>query len=305
MKILMSLTVLVIIFSCNQNPKNVSGQKSKNTPNPVSYEFIYNGLTINYNGNKKQQEISGKILLFEKEVHILRGNVGEKYFVKNVSDTREGVTLTTFNDRGDKMYFRFFKTDNKSHIEVDMNGTLANFNITKGELGDVPFYGLRNKDVKPQDSSAKKTTEKNSIKKVSCNCEKIKREDGSIVVQCSTLPVASDNSTQLGFALLSNGQEKFISVTVRFKHTAQDITGNLTLRLEDNNLITMDLINNGLSSIGNSQVAHAIFSTTEHQLDKIRLSSLKTISIKIGNSLTRTYKAEVNSDIFQNQLLCL
>lgn len=301
----MSLTVLLIIFSCNKTPKNISGQKSKNTPNPISYEFIYNGLTINYNGNKKQQAISGTVLLFEKEVQILRGNVGEKYFVKKVSDTRDGVILTTFNDRGDKMYFRFFKTDNKSHIEVDMNGTLANFNITKGDIDYVPFYGLRNNEVKSQDTSAKKITKKNAIKKARCNCEKIKRDDGSIVVQCSTLPVASDNSTQLGFALLSNGQEKFISVTVRFKRTAQEITGNLTLQLEDNNLITMNLVNNGLSSIGNSQVAHAIFSTTQDQLKKIRLSSLKTISIKIGNSHTSTYKAEINNDIFQHQLLCL
>lgn len=309
MKTFTCLSFLLLFWSCNQNPKNISGQNTNTNSNPTSYEFSYNGMTIYYNGNEKKQEISGRVLLFEKEVHIFRGNEGEKYFINKIINQKNELSLLTANNRGDKMNFRFFKVNNKSQIEINMNGTIANFNITKGDVSDIPFYGLQNNKVKTQDTSAivkeKKTSENNVIKKTNCNCEKIKREDGTIVSECATLPVASDNSTQLGFAALSNGQEKFVSVTVRFKYTAQDITGNLTLRLEDNNLITMNLVNKGLSYIGNSQVAQAVFSTTLNQLKKIKSSSIKTISIKLGDGLIRTYKAEMNSDILQNQLLCL
>ena len=36
-----------------------------------------------------------------------------------------------------------------------------------------------------------------------CNCETIKRDDGTNIVQCNSLPVASDNNTQIGLAIAS------------------------------------------------------------------------------------------------------
>ncbi|MBQ0768130.1 MAG: hypothetical protein KBT58_02490 [Bizionia sp.] len=138
-----------------------------------------------------------------------------------------------------------------------------------------------------------------------CNCETIKRDDGSNVVQCIPLPVASDNSTQIGLALASNGESNFVTVTVRFSNKAQNIKDDLTLRLNDNNLLTLSLINNSLAKIGNSELAQGVFMLTSNHKNKISNSSIKTISLKLTDGLIRTYKGEMNTDILTKQIKCL
>ena len=44
----------------------------------------------------------------------------------------------------------------------------------------------------------------------------IKRDDGTNIVQCNSLKVASDNNTQIGLAIASNGESYFITVLIRF-----------------------------------------------------------------------------------------
>ena len=138
-----------------------------------------------------------------------------------------------------------------------------------------------------------------------CNCETIKREDGTNVVQCNTLPVASNNNTQIGLALASNGESNFVTVTVRFSNKAQNIIGDLTLRLNDNNLLTLSLINNDLAYIGNNEVAQGIFMLNYNHKNKIGNSSIKTISFKLSDNLMRTYKGEMNTHILMKQVKCL
>jgi hypothetical protein len=138
-----------------------------------------------------------------------------------------------------------------------------------------------------------------------CNCEKIYRDDGTTVTQCNALPVAYDNTTEVGLAAASNGINKFVTVTVRFNSTAQDITGDLSIRLEDNNLMTFELINAGLSFIGNSQVAQGVFTAKETDIAKLKTSGIKIISFKLEDGLLRTYEASSNSDILKKQLTCM
>jgi len=137
-----------------------------------------------------------------------------------------------------------------------------------------------------------------------CNCETIKREDGLKVIQCYPLPVASDNTTQIGLALASNGTNNFITITIRFQNTAKNIIGDLNILLEDNNMITFQLVNAGLSFIGNNEVAQGVFSLSDKQLGKIKLSKLKTINLKLSDGLLRSYKAESNKDILIKQAKC-
>lgn len=138
-----------------------------------------------------------------------------------------------------------------------------------------------------------------------CNCETIKRDDGTNVVQCNPFPVASDNNTQIGLAIASNGESNFVTVTIRFSDKAQNITGDLTLRLNDNNLLTLSLINNGLAYIGNNEVAQGVYILNSNHKNKITNSSIKTISLKLSDNLTRTYKGEMNTDILMKQVKCL
>ena len=138
-----------------------------------------------------------------------------------------------------------------------------------------------------------------------CNCEKINRDDGTTVTQCNALPVAYDNTTQVGLAAASNGEDKFITITVRFKSTAQDVAGDLSIRLADNNFMTFELVNSGLSFIGNSQVAQGVFLANETDIAKLKKSGIKTISFKLKDGLLRTYQATSNADVLKKQVACL
>jgi hypothetical protein len=138
-----------------------------------------------------------------------------------------------------------------------------------------------------------------------CKCEIIKRDDGTNVLQCRVLPVASDNNTQIGLAISSNYEANFVTVTMRFSGKAQDITGDLTLRLNDNNLLTLSLINNGLAYFGNSEVAQGIFMLKTSHKNKISNSPIKTISLKLNDGLIRTYRGKMNTSILMEQVKCL
>jgi len=138
-----------------------------------------------------------------------------------------------------------------------------------------------------------------------CNCESINRGDGIKIVQCNAMPLAYDNNTQVGVACASNGQDKFLNVVIRFKSTAQNISGNLTIRLENNSMMSFSLVKAQLTYIGNSQVANAVFLTNSADVAKLKKSKIKTITFKLKDQLTRTYQATSNSDVLVNQLQCL
>lgn len=137
-----------------------------------------------------------------------------------------------------------------------------------------------------------------------CNCETIKRDDGN-VIQCIVLPVASDKTTQVGLSAASNGVDNFVSVTVRFSGNAVDFSGDLQLRLVDNNFITLEIVNSGLSIIGNSQVAQGVFLLSDEHLNKLKNSKIKTIIFKLKDGLNRAYQPEMNEDVLMKQVICL
>lgn len=144
-----------------------------------------------------------------------------------------------------------------------------------------------------------------SISNAQCNCQKISRDDGTELTQCNPLPVAYNDQTQVGLAAASNGHQKFVTLAIRFKGAAQKITGNLTIRLEDNNMITLELLNTELSLIGNSEVAQGVFLANETDLTKLKKSNIKTISFELQDGLLRTHDATSHSDIIKTQLSCL
>ena len=138
-----------------------------------------------------------------------------------------------------------------------------------------------------------------------CNCEKINRDDGTIVTQCMPLPISSDNNTQIGLSIASNGTNNFLSLTIRFKETAINVTSKITIRLSDNNMFSLELVNSALSYIGNSQVANAIFLLTDLNEALLKKSNIKTISFTLTDNLLHTYTVNMNGDIAKNQLTCL
>ena len=138
-----------------------------------------------------------------------------------------------------------------------------------------------------------------------CNCELINREDGTTITQCPPLPVAFNDDTQVGVSASSNGESVYITVTVRFRYTADDFSGDLSIRLNDNNQINLEIVNSGLALVGNSQLAHAIFIADSNDILKLNKSGIKTISFRLKDGLLRTYEVKSNSTILMNQLTCL
>jgi hypothetical protein len=138
-----------------------------------------------------------------------------------------------------------------------------------------------------------------------CACPVIKRDDGANIVQCNPLPVAYNNETQVGLAIASNGEDNFITVTVRFKDYAQKLIGTLSIRLEDDHQFTFGLVNSGLSQIGDSYVSQAVYVLDQSALQKLSISRVKTISITFADEIMRTYNAVNNRDVLISQLRCL
>jgi len=138
-----------------------------------------------------------------------------------------------------------------------------------------------------------------------CNCEEIKRDDGTNILQCNVMQVASDQTTQIGLGAASNGEGVFITLTVRFKNKAENIIKDLHIRLDDNNMISFPYVNSSLSYIGNSQVANGIFSVSEIQAPKLLKSAIKTISFNLTNGLQSTYQLDMNKDVLEKQIKCI
>jgi len=160
--------------------------------------------------------------------------------------------------------------------------------------------------VQPTSNSEKseKSTDKNTVVIDYCDCQNIHRDDGTEITQCLSLPVASDSTLEFGLAIASNGQDKFITTTIRFFGNAKEITGNLSIRLKDNNLITFELVNKGLAYIGQNQVSQAVFALNENQIKKLKSSELLMISLKL-DKLIQTLECNENISILKEQLSCL
>jgi hypothetical protein len=152
-------------------------------------------------------------------------------------------------------------------------------------------------------SFGKNKTEEKTVSNY-CDCQVIHRDDGTDVTQCISLPVAKDNSLELGLSIASNGLDRFISVTIRYFGKALKITDDLSIRLKDNSMITFKLVNEGLSYIGNNQVAQGVFSLDKLKIQKLESSELMTISIKLEDNLLHTLECTDNLSILKEQLLC-
>jgi hypothetical protein len=137
-----------------------------------------------------------------------------------------------------------------------------------------------------------------------CDCQNIHRDDGTEITQCISLPVANDSTLEFGLSIASNGQDIFITTTIRFFETAKEINGNLSIRLKDNNLITFELVNKGLAYIGNNQVSQAVFALNAEKIKKLKSSDLLTVSLKL-DKMIHTLECKENVAILKEQLICL
>lgn len=140
-----------------------------------------------------------------------------------------------------------------------------------------------------------------------CDCETIRRNDGTNIVQCLPNLVAGDNYAEFGLSLASNGVDNYISLSIRFLKSHQNVNGNLSIRLENNNLLTFKYVNSQMQYTGGSKMCNAIFllSSDDSDLIKIKNSRIKNLSIKMEDGLLYTYNAKANLDVLTKQAIYL
>jgi len=64
------------------------------------------------------------------------------------------------------------------------------------------------------------------------NCQTLKRPDGTII-QCAPDMVSSDTETEIGLAIATSGEQKYLTIMVRFLGSAKEVKGEITIWLED------------------------------------------------------------------------
>jgi len=145
-----------------------------------------------------------------------------------------------------------------------------------------------------------------SIGPIDCNCQKMMK-DGATVLQCQILPIANDNTTQIGLGAGKANNNLSVSLTIRFIDKAMEIDRSyeFSLWLDDGNVVDLKYLNGGLAYMGNSQVAQGIYVISPEQVLKLKASRIKTVAFKLTDGLRRSYQVKLNSDIFVRQLNCL
>jgi len=287
---------VLFLLGCVQNSTNKNQNYLDNSDKmQTSYEFKYNKLTASFQGKSQTREIPGKIILYKDEIHVFQGNQGEKFYIKNIQNANSQFIINTVNDKNDIAVFKIFEKQNQSNIEADLDGVLMVFSITSGSINELRLYNQREESIGDK-------TDNQYIN--FCDCQNIHRDDGTEITQCISLPVASDSTLEFGLAIASNGQDNFVTVTIRFFATVKEINGNLSIRLKDNNLLTFVLVNKGLAYIGNSQVSQAIFALNANKIKQLKSSELLTVSLKLDN-LIHTLECNTNTSILKEQLICL
>jgi len=297
--------IFLLLFSfsligCIQNHSS----KNQTLEDPVvikqtRYEFKYDKLTASFQGQTQIKQIPGKIIFFKDEIHVFQGNQGEKFYIKGIHKNGFQTILTTLNNKNEKAIFKLYEKQNVSFIEVDLEDVLMNFSIVSGSINNMDLYDQIDA------GSTNKFRPENQPEIDYCDCQVIHRDDGTDVTQCISLPVAIDNSLEFGLACASNGQEKFITVTLRFFDNVQGIAGNLSIRLKDNNMLTFNLVNRGFSYIGNNQVAQGVFALNEQKIAKLKSSELLTVSLNLDDNMVHTLECNLNTSVLREQLLCL
>ena len=139
-----------------------------------------------------------------------------------------------------------------------------------------------------------------------CNCQKMNK-DGVEVLQCKALPVANDNTTQIGLGVGSINKSPYVSLTIRFKDTAIELDKSfeLHLRLEDGNTVDLQYLNGGSAQMGDSQVTQGIYPLNSAQASKLKASNIKVVAIKLTDGLRRSYQVKMNPSLLSDQLKCL
>lgn len=137
-----------------------------------------------------------------------------------------------------------------------------------------------------------------------CNCQSFTKNSISST-QCPIQPIGGDKSLQIGIGFAKSEAEKYVSVIIRFKSNAQNMTNNLSLTLLDGNIIELPLYQSKLGYVGNSEVSSGNFSVDDNSLKLLSKTPIKSISFYLEDNLKHILSVVSNHKIIINQIKCL
>ncbi|MEO7046827.1 MAG: hypothetical protein ABI091_16105, partial [Ferruginibacter sp.] len=112
-------------------------------------------------------------------------------------------------------------------------------------------------------------------------------------------------SLQIGIGLGKIEDVEYLSLSIRFKYSAQKVDGKLTLTLTNGRVISLALINSGLAYIGNSEVCQSTFQISPGARALLMKSSIKFVAFHLEDNLRHVLTVSMNSNLVSSQLKCL
>lgn len=292
-KLIVIILGVIFLYNCT-NDRIEEIEQDQNVVEKIvieeKYQFDFSQISGTSNGKTQIKKGIGKIIFLNNEIHVYMGGKAEKFFIQDIKNESSVYTFYTQNNKQEKSNFKLSESNGKTLISADLTDVLMEFGITSGNIKEL-FTILYNKQ--PQKSQ-----------KTSCDCQTMKRE-GVSVIQCPPTPIAQDKSKEIGVAISSNGYDIYVATSVRFHNKALKINGNLSIRLKNNEILILELVNQKLSYIGDSEIAQGVFSLTNENKEKLESSDLMTISIVLGNNISHTLECIENSSVLRDQLICV
>jgi len=112
---------------------------------------------------------------------------------------------------------------------------------------------------------------------------------------------------QVGIAVgkITNSDNQYLSLSIRFRYSAQKVLGNLYLSLANGRLIELEFLNSGLAYMGNSEICQSTFILDDANKALLKMSPIKTIAFYLEDKLRHLLILTSNRNLVQLQIDCL
>lgn len=138
-----------------------------------------------------------------------------------------------------------------------------------------------------------------------CNIKTINRSDGTTVHYFNPEFIGKGSNFELGIAAQSNGENYFLSTTVRYLYTAKKVIGKLQLHLSGNQALSLNLYRTEITSVNNENVGIGMYNLTSDDILKLKKYDLLKVVFQEADGKFQIVILNDNQKIVQRQITCL
>jgi hypothetical protein len=138
-----------------------------------------------------------------------------------------------------------------------------------------------------------------------CTIKTINRSDGTTVQYFNPEFIGKGSNFELGMAAQSNGENYFLSTTVRYLYTSKKVMGKLQLHLSGNQALILNLYKTEITSINNENVGIGMYYLTSDDILKLKKFDLLKVVFQEADGKFQIVVLNDNQKIVQRQINCL